>query len=206
MIVSIHTQSGWKYVVITFLMRRMLTTTRQHVYRDLHPYCCTFDNCNLSGRLYDSSHEWFQHELQAHRTSWNCIEACGKTFAAESEFASHVQRDHTDMVNMLSELRRTSAKSANLTDAVECVLCQKELSLRGLQKHLASHQRQLALFALPPNLDETEDDENDNEDETSEVKASDGDALSEFSDVQDDDGNQKEDEADDELATMPRTK
>jgi hypothetical protein len=202
MIVSIHTKAGWKYVVIISLARGMLTTTRQHVYRDLHPYCCTFDNCNTSDRLYDSRHEWFQHELKAHRTSWQCIEACGKTFAAESEFETHVRRDHTDIANMLSALRRTSAKSASLTDAVECVLCQKKMSLRGLQKHLASHQQQLALFALPPNLDDTEDDKNEDEDGTSEIKASeDEEDLSDISDSQDDDENHEEDEADDDFAT-----
>jgi hypothetical protein len=90
MIVSIHTKSGWKYVVVISLMRGMLTTTRQHVYRDLHIAVRSTTATSVI--------------VQAHRTSWHCIEACGKTFAAESEFESHVQRDHTDLVNMLSVL------------------------------------------------------------------------------------------------------
>ena len=33
------------------------------------------------------------------------------------------------------------------------------LSLRALEKHIGHHQEQLALFALPPNLEATEDDQ-----------------------------------------------
>jgi hypothetical protein len=61
------------------------------------------------------------------------------------------------------------------------------MSLRGLQRHLASHQQQLALFALPPNLDETEDDENEDEDEIIGMGASDDDDLPDISDTQDGD-------------------
>lgn len=59
------------------------------------------------------------------------------------------------------------------------------MSLRGLQKHLASHQQQLALFALPPNLDDTEEDDEDEEDEEGplDVEDSDEEDLSDTSDV-----------------------
>jgi hypothetical protein len=64
---------------------------------------------------------------------------------------------------MIPAIKRTSAKSAVLSEQVVCALCSKEMSLKGLHKHLASHQQQLALFALPLTLDETVDDEDDGE-------------------------------------------
>ncbi|KAH7372041.1 hypothetical protein BKA66DRAFT_180037 [Pyrenochaeta sp. MPI-SDFR-AT-0127] len=143
LLVSIHTAAGWK----------------QHVYRDLHPYCCTFEHCTTADRLYESRKSWFAHELEVHRTSWQCIEGCGKLLQTEADFEHHVQKRHADLASnrLYHALKRTSAKSASLQDSSQCALCGKRMSLRALQKHLGSHQQQLALFALPPNLNETEE-------------------------------------------------
>jgi hypothetical protein len=149
----------------------------------LFPHSGTFEDCTTADRLYDSRHEWFQHELEAHRTSWQCIEGCEKGFKAQSEFESHLQKDHAELATILPAIKRTSMRRANLIEQVACVLCQKKTSLRGLQKHLASHQQQLALFALPPNLDETEEDKDD-EDNLLGVKDSDDEDLSDISDSQ----------------------
>jgi hypothetical protein len=112
---------------------------------------------------YDSRHEWWQHELEAHRITWQCIEGCQKVFTAQSDFDFHIENDHEDLITMLPTIRRTSARSAAMTKQENCPICQRLISLRGLQKHLASHQQQLALFALPPNLNETDNDENSND-------------------------------------------
>ncbi|KAF2786301.1 hypothetical protein K505DRAFT_260177 [Melanomma pulvis-pyrius CBS 109.77] len=148
MIVSIHTTAGWK----------------QHVYRDLHPFCCTYEHCTTADRLYDSRRSWFTHEL-AHRTSWQCIEGCNESFRSEKEFVAHVQASHPDLAadKVISALKHTAEKSANLSEHAKCPLCSKQMTLRALQKHLGHHQEQLSLFALPPNLDETEDDPLDDE-------------------------------------------
>lgn len=61
---------------------------RQYVYHDLQPYCCTFEDCSTANRLYESQHAWFSHELEMHRTSFQCIEGCGKIFQARSELGS----------------------------------------------------------------------------------------------------------------------
>ncbi|KAF1829056.1 hypothetical protein BDW02DRAFT_561926 [Decorospora gaudefroyi] len=149
LLVSIPTPAGWK----------------QHVYRDLHPYCCTYEHCTIADHLYDSRKAWFAHELEAHRTAWQCIEECSKVYEAESDFEKHVRKSHPDLAseNTLSVLKRTSAKGADLGGQTECALCGKNLTLRALQRHLGSHQQHLALFALPPNLDNTEDDPNDDD-------------------------------------------
>lgn len=111
-------------------------------------------NCFSS---YDSRQAWFQHELEAHRTDWQCIEGCDKSFAAQHDFDEHVRSSHVELIPMLPMLRRTSAKVADTAKEVVCQLCEKHMSLRNLQRHLASHHQQLALFVLPPNLDESEE-------------------------------------------------
>jgi hypothetical protein len=55
------------------------------------------------------------------------------------------------------------------------------MSLRALQKHLASHQQQLSLFALPTNLDEREDDEDEEDRRSQGMQESDDDNISNFS-------------------------
>jgi hypothetical protein len=132
---------------------------RQHVYRDLHPYCCTFDNCTTADRLYDSRHSWFKHELEAHRNLWHCIEGCDKTFSSKCDFELHVNNRHTDLAdpNMLSALERTSKKVADVSAQVSCPFCNMSLALSTFKRHVGRHQEQLALFALPSSVDEKED-------------------------------------------------
>jgi hypothetical protein len=39
---------------------------RTHVFRDLRPYLCTFDNCKEPEQQYDSVTDWITHEVSAH--------------------------------------------------------------------------------------------------------------------------------------------
>lgn len=45
-----------------------------------------------------------------------------------------------------------------MSEMVHCRLCGKRMTLRAMQKHMGHHHEQLALFALPSNLDDTEED------------------------------------------------
>jgi hypothetical protein len=172
--------------VIRFVTKSSANLCRQHVYRDLHPYCCTHEYCTIADRLYDSRKAWFAHELEAHRKAWQCVEGCDKTFEVESDFETHVRKNHSDLASasMFSALKRTSAKSADLGGKTQCTLCGKYMALRALQRHLGNHQQQLALFALPPNLEDTEDDPNDDDGELAIAGNIDED-LSDMSDTSD---------------------
>ncbi|KAF2024730.1 hypothetical protein EK21DRAFT_93852 [Setomelanomma holmii] len=99
--------------------------------------------------------------------SGNALNLAEKVFSVQQDFEEHIRKTHADLQGMLSAMKRTSAKFAELTENVSCPLYKKGMSLRGLHKHLASHQQQLALFALPPNLDETEEEEVEDDQERS---------------------------------------
>ncbi|KAF2814360.1 uncharacterized protein BDZ99DRAFT_380858, partial [Mytilinidion resinicola] len=148
MILSIRTKPAWK----------------KHVYRDLHPYCCTFKHCTTADRLYDSRRAWFKHEMEAHRTLWQCIEGCEKDFSSERDFVEHAQQVHPEVAtkDAISILKRTSIRSANSMQHTNCPICNESLSLHALQKHLGRHQEQLALFALPASVDDADDDDDAN--------------------------------------------
>ncbi|KAJ4369653.1 hypothetical protein N0V83_005415 [Neocucurbitaria cava] len=143
-----------------------------------------FFECPLSDRLYDSRKSWFAHELEAHRTMWQCVEGCEMTFRAEADFKDHVRSKHEDLSSpsVLSALQRTSSKAASRNEQVGCALCRKSMSLRALQRHLGNHQQQLALFALPPNLENTEDDPEDSSQDSSRAGDRDHEDLSDLSD------------------------
>ncbi len=68
------------------------------------------------------------------------------------------KRKHSDLVELMPAMKSTSARGASLSSQVDCPLCEKSLTLKSYKKHMASHQQQLALFALPANLNETNDD------------------------------------------------
>ncbi|KZM26695.1 metal ion binding [Ascochyta rabiei] len=111
-------------------------------------------------KLYDSRHAWFAHELEAHHSSFQCVQGCLEAFQTESDFEGHIKSKHEDLAApaVYSALRRASAKTPGINEETTCKLCARRMTLRKMQKHLGHHHEQLALFALPANLDDIEDD------------------------------------------------
>ncbi|KAK2744249.1 hypothetical protein FQN57_004334 [Myotisia sp. PD_48] len=143
MMVSINTAKAWK----------------QHVYRDLRPYCCTFEQCTTPNRLFYSRRAWFKHEMEVHRINWQCITDCDRIFDSEELFITHFQSEHPEIAREAASsiIKRMCAKPSSSTASVKCPLCKQTMSLHSLQGHLGRHQKQLALFALPSTrLDERE--------------------------------------------------
>ncbi|KAF2109006.1 hypothetical protein BDV96DRAFT_247899 [Lophiotrema nucula] len=137
---------------------------RKHVFKDLHPYMCTFAECTFPNRLFERRNEWFSHELQLHRKSWICGYGCSKTFSSRHAYESHLLKRHPseavkDQHSTLADIAETQMPM-NSHDL--CPLCKEHLtSLKLLRRHLGRHQEQLALFALPLSMkgEEGPDDE-----------------------------------------------
>lgn len=135
-------------------------------------------------RLYDSRHAWFAHELEAHRSTFQCIEGCRRTFAAESEFVQHIQAYHPEIATsgVTSTLKQISLRRVDLSEDATCKLCNKSMTLARLRGHLGHHQEQLALFALPTTMDDSEDgtSEEDDADEKDDSKKSRDEKVTEY--------------------------
>ena len=99
--------------------------------------------------------------MEAHRTVWQCVDGCEKEFSSEDDFNTHVRTSHSELTanNMISAVKQTAVRSVNTMARANCPVCGKILTVRALQKHLGHHQEQLALFALPSNLDSTDEDQ-----------------------------------------------
>ena len=122
------------FYIITIRDRRSWT---RHVFRDLQPYACTFKTCSTFHQLYDSRHEWFEHEITRHRQEW---------------FQERVEGGPTPNTAIpTSSIRELHAN-------VSCPLCLRNFSsLSKIERHLAGHLEELALFAIPRRDDDNDD-------------------------------------------------
>ncbi len=159
----------------------MLTARfRKHIFTDLRPYVCTFEECDL--KLFADRHTWFNHELECHRLEWSCRFCSHPPFSSETKFSTHMRTRHTHFSSSahLPALIRASRQSVDRISAAACPLCHWDAKLRDLNTHMASektlvvtreqfrkhlgrHMEQLALFALPQSYkyEEENGDSND---------------------------------------------
>jgi hypothetical protein len=142
----------------------------------------------MADYLYDSRNAWFQHELEAHRSSWQCIPGCDISLTHEKDFDTHLLEQHTELASapMIAALKRTARRAGNNSEKATCPFCNIEMLVKGLKRHIGRHQEQLALFALPPNLEATDEDKQDGEtissNEVVDVEGWKDEQLSDFSD------------------------
>jgi hypothetical protein len=125
---------------------------------------CTFENCTTPDRTFESRHEWFNHELHAHRAWWDCVDGCNEKFQSSNDLTEHIRRAHIELTidgrqDVVVETRRRQVQTGS---SAECVFCNAALnSLTLLRRHVGKHQEELALFSLP-SYDADDNDENSN--------------------------------------------
>ncbi|KAE9378878.1 hypothetical protein N431DRAFT_478014 [Stipitochalara longipes BDJ] len=144
-----------------------------HVYLDLEPYLCTFDNCIRADKLFGVREDWFQHELYSHRIpkAWLCsMPLCKKLeFSDQDIFEQHLKSAHKDLFasDRLNGLIQNCERYSELPLPQQtCVLCGSTCSdARGLEHHVATHLEQFALTAIADeSSSEDEGNPNDKED------------------------------------------
>ena len=83
------------YGVSKFACHLLLTSVRKHVLCDLQPYLCTFEGC--STQMFQSRHEWFQHELDKHRKEWHCCLCSNELpFSSAAQLEGHLRNIHSE--------------------------------------------------------------------------------------------------------------
>ncbi|KAH8882462.1 hypothetical protein GQ53DRAFT_665989, partial [Thozetella sp. PMI_491] len=127
-------------------------TCRRHVFRDLRPYICTFEDCQNGGKLYVSRHEWMYHELQIHRRKYicnRCPTSCPTRKAMETHLREHYSGSiHPAQWAAILDLCDRPLEKQN-TGKEQCFICREELPSSTLQEHLATHMEEVSLFVLP---------------------------------------------------------
>lgn len=160
----------------SIVQARRQRSWRKHVLSDLRAYVCMFEDCDAG--LFEDKAAWAQHDAEEHRRQWDCQhcrDICGP-FSSPRGLHDHMLSLHAGdelPSEVLTQVVRASSRPL-IEAAPECPLCdfaaevqhqantsgqamplgsQAVIPLVELQKHLALHQEQLALFAIPPAID-----------------------------------------------------
>ncbi|KAI1343966.1 hypothetical protein F5Y15DRAFT_368606 [Xylariaceae sp. FL0016] len=153
-----HFECPYCHMSLSSAEMRKRMTWKRHVFRDLRPYTCTFHDCSNPEKLYATRHDWMYHEMQMHRRVWTCAE-CNATFMTKKSMAKHLKASHPgdwtpSQLPILIDMRECPADESNI---ISCPLCPSQISLGRLLAHLAGHMEDIALFALPSTINESDD-------------------------------------------------
>ena len=159
---------------------RKESSWQRHVYADLRTYVCTFADC--SSTLFEDQRGWFEHECEKHRSQWYCSICHVKHMKTEGAFRDHILTHASnvteDQLNALSRAARHPPGQFRALDCPFCTAWDKRLrdedpdqeapsvTPTEFMKHVGSHMRQLALFALPREYVEEAEDASASSDET----------------------------------------
>ena len=128
---------------------------REHIFRDLRPYMCTYIDCPSGDQLYDSWKDWASHERWTHNKIWRCTEHSTKAFSSRLEFEQHLTQMHAQKRGWMELNNIVSAgETVSTLPDHDCPFCLHTAdSLDALQNHIATHLQRVALFALPRSTD-----------------------------------------------------
>ena len=155
LVTIIPSSRNWMWVCSYHMMLTCLFVWRKHVFRDLQPYVCTFEDCVVGDTLFPSRHKWFAHESKVHglATEWRCI--CKKKFQSRSFLKSHLNECHSSSFTNEEQIEiivSMCAKPLASSHFTTCSLCGDRCTIGRLERHVARHLEELALFALPRRL------------------------------------------------------
>lgn len=136
-----------------------------HVFMDLEPYLCTWDDCKRADKTFPTREAWFRHELDSHRIPkvWFC-QSCKMEFAESEELEVHLKETHDETLSpeqlklMAGMCERYSQKPLGTQP---CALCGTHCEdAEVLKDHVGVHMEQLALTSISSDDGLDEDDTN----------------------------------------------
>ena len=131
-----------------------------HFFADLQPYICTFADCEDELAQFPNRAAWAEHEFSQHRItrSWSCPE-CPQSFNNLPRWQNHIQDRHclffTDRnLNVAGDMAYKT--EATRVEDDECPLCRIVVGRprRAFVKHVGRHMEEIALMALPRDVEE----------------------------------------------------
>lgn len=154
--------------------RCFLTRSRMHAYRDLKAYVCLSGGVECEQQLFGDRDSWFNHELKHHHSLYVC-KLCWCQYTETKILQQHLLDEHDmhsreeilsivehgklvpsqlkakncpfcdDWASILSHRRHQTEDRASSSTHQADVL----VSLTHFKRHVATHQEQLAIFAVP---------------------------------------------------------
>lgn len=149
-----------------------------HAFRDLRAYVCTCGGLECDGAFFGDRDSWFEHELREHRAPYFCVLCCWGP-RPRKELGIHLSESHAsfpdDQRKMLEDAGRRVASEFLAQDCPFCnewadKLCllkttstppvmaaaqDVSVTVARFKRHIATHQEELAIIALPQALGDT---------------------------------------------------
>lgn len=147
------------------------TEWKKHVFTDLQPYICTFQDCKSGIDSFATRKAWADHEFSVHRTTktWICND-CAARFPDKASYREHAYstyREHAYsshgnvlMRNQLEALVNSAETQVGLSEDNLCPFCSANpgTKSRAFAMHVGRHMEEVALAVLPRDS-EFEDDQ-----------------------------------------------
>lgn len=148
-----------------------------HAFGDLKAYVYTVGDAACDDEFFGSRDSWFEHELKHHRARYSCV-LCSLGPIPAAELRKHVSETHgtfsADQLGMLLDAGQEAIANLKAGDCPFCDDWAAALEARAgskdgpivgpkqvvhvkagrFKKHVAAHQEQLAIFALPRAVEE----------------------------------------------------
>lgn len=139
------------------------TEWKKHVFSDLQPYICTFQDCKGGLTSFSNRRAWADHEFSIHRTRkiWTCSD-CAARFSEKALYREHAYSSHGNVLmrNQLEALVKSAEKQVGISEDNECPFCLEKPGnkSRAFAMHVGRHMEEVALAVLPRDS-EFEDDQ-----------------------------------------------
>ncbi|KAH7020416.1 hypothetical protein EDB80DRAFT_882449 [Ilyonectria destructans] len=155
---------------------------KKHAFRDLKAYVCTVGGSECDDLLFGDPDSWFAHEMNKHKATYNCSFCDQVRGASIDQLQSHLATHGTFNDQQLHVLEDTGRETAVNFRARDCPFCDEwakklhtsrgeqakcngltrshqdvVVSMVRFKRHVAAHQEQLAIFALPRATDDEQE-------------------------------------------------
>ena len=130
------------------------TEWKKHVFADLQPYICTFQDCKEGINSFGTRKSWNDHEFSVHRTTkiWICND-CAARFSERDLFREHAYSNHGNVLmrNQLEALVNSAEKRVGIAEDNKCPFCYElpGTQSRAFAMHVGRHMEEIALAVLP---------------------------------------------------------
>ncbi|KAM0420360.1 hypothetical protein ACHAPT_011902 [Fusarium lateritium] len=142
----------------------------KHAFRDLKAYVCTLGGGECDEHFFGDLTTWFDHEMSTHRATYTCSLCDGARKTTRNFLRSHLALHGSFTDHQLEALEDATRDTVSNLLARDCPFCDEWaeklgaknmlspsevlVSLAKFKRHVAAHQEQLAIFALPQAAEE----------------------------------------------------
>lgn len=126
---------------------------RKHVFEDLRPYICIWNDCVSSEQAFQDQRDWIRHMNMQHWRVWDCPFGCPTALNDCRALEVHLRSAHEGELSIerANHVSILSSRTDQDKAQGQCPMCQKvEIKTVGeYGSHIGQHLEQLALFLLP---------------------------------------------------------